>query len=72
MRWTFTANSSGYMFYLDGKPQGGAGTIESRSGYSKPRRWGPNGQAREAASNAKYCREECARREALLAALPRN
>jgi hypothetical protein len=25
-RWTFTSDSCGYMLFLDGKPQGGAGT----------------------------------------------
>lgn len=31
-RWTFTANSQGYMIYFDGKPQGGAGTMEKPKG----------------------------------------
>lgn len=26
-RWTFTSDSCGYILYLDGKPQGGAGTL---------------------------------------------
>ena len=37
-RWTYTSNSCGYMLYLDGKPQGGAGTLGSRTHTSDGRR----------------------------------
>ncbi len=52
-RWTFTANASGYMFYLDGKPQGGAGTMFKYKGRKA---------AAQAKSYGDYCRGECRRR----------
>jgi hypothetical protein len=59
-RWTFTATSRGYMFFLDGKPQGGAGTMADAK--KSPGR----GAAKQAAQYADYCRRECARRNKAL------
>lgn len=54
--WTFTATSRGYMFYFDGKPQGGAAILPSAKG---PRGKQATRQVREYAN---YCRTECERR----------
>lgn len=31
MTWTFTSDSRGYMLFKDGVPQGGAGTLSTRT-----------------------------------------
>ncbi len=65
-RWTFKATSRGYMFYLDGKPQGGAGIM--------PDAMGPKGRraAKQVKAYSDYCRAECARRNAIAQAEGRS
>jgi hypothetical protein len=36
--WTYTSNSTGYMLFKDGVPQGGAGTIDNDHAKRK-RNW---------------------------------
>jgi len=58
--WTFTANSRGYTFFLHGKRYSGAGILDSARG--------PRGRAAatQTVEYSKYCRQECARRNAEL------
>lgn len=62
--WTFTSNSDGYMFYFNGKPMGGAGTLARDR--IKPRHW--RHVRADARANAEYCAAECSRRNRALAA----
>lgn len=58
--WTFTSNADGYMFYFEGKPTGGAGTIARDR--VKPRHW--SHVRADAKEFREYSERECDRRNA--------
>ena len=52
--WTYKATAAGYMFYFNGEPQGGAGTLDGK--YSG------RYAGQQTASYSAYCKRECERR----------